>query len=1153
MESEVITISDTESGKSMLLINQNKQPPQILVSKTDTGTSSRSPSCGKQSLQNHTIKYLNTQSSSPSPRAKVSDWLLANYQASNIKNKVTNSMPMPFFPDNKSSILIRQDYAKPNLSTFASNLTSSHEHGNSTYNVVSVTSSVCSSVGCDHKMITEQIKQTAVMSVDNKSSNSCDIPLKNIKASVTGTKSSNSPLSIEVPNKLELCEYLKLMNMNPKDLRTAGFKQKRRSSRVKNLAIMSQQKALERELNSISVDEKKTTPNSPTHSVSSKELSDKNVENIERSSTDNAEILVPTLQVPEISTTCMLRTKSRNRSRSCNLSEGNMKADAVPYSPNSSPTSITKTRRSLSSLNVIKTTDKDNMQSMHFDVLKYLRTIPPTNFDDFYSTHFDNIEAPSIPKENQSNRLSFTENKYKSKKPKIILSKLQYKLRQKLRLKQNAIKLKLRPLRERQTVKFKHQRRLKLYLRKRDLNKLRSRGKLREIEMKSVLLNHERRKKTKKKPKIQKLTPILNYQEKEFRSTDLIQNAPLNSQILTTIPEETSSSLNKSDLSPMKLLKLKSDIDLLKNLTPEHRKALFESKKFLIMKTNSMLNVNNNTSLSIDRTVDHGEENTKTVQQCDTPTFTNVAPSSQLQVELSQSCSEDDEVDKLMNYNNEESVSEGGSSHAVNPLVNSIPSDSKERCESESSKSLASTSSLITVQNEHSTHSSPKEEMLAALSQTETCESSSMHESNTKMDDGSDDLDNLPEVIDISDIQRTNIDSVHLIESNETKIKSLHQCLTQPRKKLSMNKKPKCGKQSTKSDKRVSQSYAIDLSGRNGAIMNAYYLDYNLVIVQELLVSFWAQTPLGNVLGAQDMWLPKGETKRLVLGNGCTRQDSSDTIMVLDTSIAYFELWTKEHISDRRERPVADIFVTIYLKLTGSAPDKKVLQLENIHGYANDVQYIVIKNFPIVVVSWNTINDQLTSTVVHKYHLSPDYQTVIEITSMHAATHYISSLHNIEGSDTLIMGCGEDKITLWHLDDGYVVATMDLMALFQQPRTLWAKADRGFIFTLHNFSDGHLHLIATNSFDYSWKQLQVYKQESDYENLLGICIENGLVIAFYETGMICWKAISGELILDSSYGNSIFFPFGKHIIIITKNQVQVRHVLEYLVTIDEDA
>ncbi|KAK9744709.1 hypothetical protein QE152_g7478 [Popillia japonica] len=57
------------------------------------------------------------------------------------------------------------------------------------------------------------------------------------------------PLSPETQKKNELCSYLQLMNMNCTDRKLASKIQNRRSTRVKNLIIMSEKKELERRLN----------------------------------------------------------------------------------------------------------------------------------------------------------------------------------------------------------------------------------------------------------------------------------------------------------------------------------------------------------------------------------------------------------------------------------------------------------------------------------------------------------------------------------------------------------------------------------------------------------------------------------------------------------------------------------------------------------------------------------------------------------------------------------------------------------------------------------------------------------------------------------------------------------------------------------------
>lgn len=98
-------------------------------------------------------------------------------------------------------------------------------------------------------------------------------------------------------------------------------------------------------------------------------------------------------------------------------------------------------------------------------------------------------------------------------------------------------------------------------------------------------------------------------------------------------------------------------------------------------------------------------------------------------------------------------------------------------------------------------------------------------------------------------------------------------------------------------------------------------------------MSFWTQSALGNVLGAQNMWIPRGQVDRLVLDNGCVQKSSEEMVIGLEDSAAYVELWMKEHKSDKRERPVADVFATVYFcRQRKNGVLKKVLQLENIHG-----------------------------------------------------------------------------------------------------------------------------------------------------------------------------------------------------------------------------
>lgn len=40
------------------------------------------------------------------------------------------------------------------------------------------------------------------------------------------------------------------------------------------------------------------------------------------------------------------------------------------------------------------------------------------------------------------------------------------------------------------------------------------------------------------------------------------------------------------------------------------------------------------------------------------------------------------------------------------------------------------------------------------------------------------------------------------------------------------------------------------------------------------------------------------------------------------------------------------------------------------------------------------------------------------------------------------MGSGENKITLWNIEHGDIIATIDLMLSIEHPKMLWAKSDR---------------------------------------------------------------------------------------------------------------
>lgn len=130
----------------------------------------------------------------------------------------------------------------------------------------------------------------------------------------------------------------------------------------------------------------------------------------------------------------------------------------------------------------------------------------------------------------------------------------------------------------------------------------------------------------------------------------------------------------------------------------------------------------------------------------------------------------------------------------------------------------------------------------------------------------------------------------------------------------------------------------------------------------------------------------------------------------------------------------------------------------------SDVQYIVLRNSRNIVVSWVETRDDTKKNVVHCYCFAPDYQTVISIREIDTIDHHVSSLHNIEGKsfwyhisktnikipypvtdcNNMIMGYGEEHITLWNLEYGYVVATIEIKGPVSTnyQKCIWTKCDR---------------------------------------------------------------------------------------------------------------
>ncbi|KAJ3645587.1 hypothetical protein Zmor_023230 [Zophobas morio] len=382
--------------------------------------------------------------------------------------------------------------------------------------------------------------------------------------------------------------------------------------------------------------------------------------------------------------------------------------------------------------------------------------------------------------------------------------------------------------------------------------------------------------------------------------------------------------------------------------------------------------------------------------------------------------------------------------------------------------------------------------------------------------------------------------------SKEVETKSLHRSLTiTNRRKFHTN----YGLHNWNSNCSRKLNHAITISKKNGSVLRAFYQDYNLIIVQQNLISFWTQSALGNVLGAQNMWIPKGEIQRITLNSTYTQKNAAEMVITTETSVAFVELWTKEHKSDVRQVPLADVFATVYFwRLRQTGLEKKALQLENIQGFADDVQYCVLKWYSKIIVSWHSVQGNEKKTKIHSYHLAADFQTVANISEIQPVEHYVSSLHNIEDCDSLVMGCGENKVTLWNVEYGYIVATIEMSNIKSPLSTLWVNCDRGFLFTIQECVDQELRLIAINGMNHSWKKLQNYNPISGFSCLKGVCMENGILVAYYSEGILCWNAQTGELIVEEVPNECEYIPSGKHVIMIVNDNIIVRHSLSHLIT-----
>lgn len=84
---------------------------------------------------------------------------------------------------------------------------------------------------------------------------------------------------------------------------------------------------------------------------------------------------------------------------------------------------------------------------------------------------------------------------------------------------------------------------------------------------------------------------------------------------------------------------------------------------------------------------------------------------------------------------------------------------------------------------------------------------------------------------------------------------------------------------------------------------------------------------------------------------------------------------------------------------------------------------------------------------------------------------------------------------------------------------------------------------------YIFRYFVIYKYKPIFFifRLRGVCIENGMLISFYDQGILCWRAETGELIEEVSIETDAI-PCGKHIVLVDDGQILVKHAMTYLMS-----
>lgn len=96
-----------------------------------------------------------------------------------------------------------------------------------------------------------------------------------------------------------------------------------------------------------------------------------------------------------------------------------------------------------------------------------------------------------------------------------------------------------------------------------------------------------------------------------------------------------------------------------------------------------------------------------------------------------------------------------------------------------------------------------------------------------------------------------------------------------------------------------------------------------------------------------------------------------------------------------------------------------------------------------------------------------------------------------------------------------------------------------------------VYLTCPKSEDYSILSL-FYHIFFFLSRLKGVCVENGVVVACYDQGIVCWNAHTAETILESPQSDAHYIS-GKYIITITNDQVNLKHAITFLLSAEDQS